>query len=585
MGPDTDTASPASGMPDAFELVAPRRSRFGVRGIVRTFSPAELLAFYFLSGMLFISGLVLLAGVNSRFTTEVPTRGGTLVEGAVGTPRFINPLLAISQPDTDLAALIYSGLLRSTFDANYLPDIASSYEISEDGTVYTLHLREGLVFHDGAPLTSADVLFTVTMAQHPDVKSPRRADWEGVRAEAPDELTVVFTLPHAYAPFKENLTLGILPKHLWEAVPATEFPFSSLNTHPVGSGPFQIADIVLDATGAPETYTLRSFKKFALGTPHLSSITYHTYVNVEELLAAYERGDISSFVADSPQTLARDIASASQRIALARVFGVFFNQSRSAILAHPEVRAALEAAIDKNALVENVLGGYGTPLDRPVPPGLLAPDVVVPDAHGADVARDILTRNGWRVSAASSTDRMWKKGEETLTLTLSTADTPELVASAQLIADAWTNIDIPTTIQVYPLTEFNQTILRPRNFDAILFGEVVGRSLDLFAFWHSSQRNDPGLNLALYTSAAADRSLAAARSETDPEKRFEYLREFLITLAADRPAIFLYSPDIVYILPSHIKGAKHGTLAMPADRFTSVYEWYRDTERVWNVFK
>lgn len=569
------------------ELIREREPKQGFRGILRTFSPSERLLLYTLILTLFLSGLVLLAAFNTKVSTEVPTQGGSLIEGAVGTPRFVNPLLAVSQVDNDMTALVYSGLVRADGNGGFIPDIAETYEISEDGTVYTFHLRQGLTFHDGSPLSADDVLFTVAMAQHPDVKSPRRADWEGVRAEAPDPQTVIFTLPHAYAPFLENARMGILPKKLWESVPSEEFPFSSLNTHPIGSGPYRVNDMHLDETGAPDSYELRAFKDFALGTPHIRKITYRTFANIENLIAAYEDGSIDSFVADSPKSLARSITESGemQTVPLARVFGVFFNQNHAAILAKAEVRAALDAAIDKDAVIQEVLGGFGTALDGPIPPGLLTTaQSTSTRPQGTEVARDILTRNGWKFSTASTSEGVWTKGTETLTMTLATADTEELAATAEAVAASWRAAGIPTTVQVYPLTEFNQTILRPRSFDAILFGEVVGRSLDLFAFWHSSQRNDPGLNLALYTSSDADRLLASSRASIDSQKRAEFLREFLETLAADRPAVFLYSPSLAYVVPERIKGIKLETLALPSDRFASVYAWYRDTERVWNVF-
>lgn len=586
MNNESDISTDDGHVPAA-DLIRHHESKRGFRGILRTFSTAERLMLYVLLLALFLSGLVLLAAANKKVSTEIPTQGGSLTEGAVGTPRFVNPLLAASQVDTDMTSLIYSGLVRADGNGGFIPDIAERYEISEDGTVYTFHLRESLTFHDGSPLNAEDVLFTVALAQQPEVKSVRRADWEGVRAEAPDPLTVIFTLPHAYAPFLENTRMGILPKELWESVPVEEIPFSSLNTHPVGSGPYRISDIHLDETGAPDIYKLRAFKNFALGMPHIRKFTYHTFANIDTLVAAYEDDTIDSFVADSPKALSRTITESGEMhtVPLARIFGIFFNQNHAAILAKAEVRAALDAAIDKDALIREVLGGFGYTIDGPIPPGLLTTtESTTTTARGTEAAREILTRNGWKFSTASSTDGAWTKGSDTLSMNLATADTEELAATAEAVAAAWRAAGIPTTVQVYPLTEFNQNILRPRSFDAILFGEVVGRSLDLFAFWHSSQRNDPGLNLALYTSSDADRLLASSRASIDSEKRAGFLREFLETLAADRPAVFLYSPSLAYIVPTRIKGVDLETLATPSDRFASVHTWYRDTERVWNVF-
>jgi len=567
--------------------------------LLRIFSPAERLALYVFSILLALSAFVLLIEANALVSVEVPAPGGTLTEGIVGTPRFVNPLLAASQSDRDLTMLVYSGLLREEPDGSFVPDLAESYEISGDGTVYTFHLRQGLTFHDGTPLTSDDVLFTVTLAQNVNSKSPRRADWEGVTVAAPDAQTIQFTLPHAYAPFLENATLGILPKHLWESVRVEEFAFSPLNTHPVGSGPYKVRDVTFDATGAPTAYELMPFSEFTLGEPHLTRITFTVYTNEAALLAAYENGDIDSFVASSPKTVPETFIRGAQviRMSLSRIFGIFLNQNHAAALTNASVRAALDAALDKELIINTVLGGYASALDGPIPPGLL-PTERTQTASSTEAtstpidpikeARAILLRGGWKFTEASatSTDAVgsWTKDKQKLTLTLTTADTEELVATANAVAEAWRAVGIPTEVQVYPLQDFNQNILRPRNYDAILFGEVVGRSLDLFALWHSSQRNDPGLNLSLYANADADKALAAARAETDAEARFGLLREFLAEVKGDKPAVFLYAPEIIYLLPSYVHGVELGTVTEPRERFANVHEWYRDTERVWDIF-
>src|ERR1700722_2960457 len=175
--------------------------------ILTSFSPAERFLLYALSVVLACSALILVIEASHNFSVVVPARGGTLTEGEIGPARFINPLLAVSQADEDLTQLVYSGLLRANADGTYSPDLAESYTISPDGTVYTFTLRPGAKFSNGTPVTSADVVFTVQLAQNTDIKSPQEADWEGVTVTAPDAETVVFTLPHPYAPFLQNATL------------------------------------------------------------------------------------------------------------------------------------------------------------------------------------------------------------------------------------------------------------------------------------------------------------------------------------------------------------------------------------------
>jgi peptide/nickel transport system substrate-binding protein len=139
-------------------------------------------------------------------------------------------------------------------------------------------------------------------------------------------------------------------------------------------------------------------------------------------------------------------------------------------------------------------------------------------------------------------------------------------------------------VQIYPLSELNTSVIRPRDYDALLFGEVVGRSLDLFAFWHSSQRNDPGLNLAMYASSKVDTYLSEARATVDETKRNSLYAQFASALQKDSPAVFLYAPEFLYVVPKSLQGVELGALTTPSDRFLNVYQWYSETESVWSVF-
>lgn len=564
--------------------------------LLARFSPAERLALYVLSIVLGLSALALLAGINSAISVDAPTRGGTITEGETTPARFINPVLALSQADQDLTQLVYSGLMRARPDGTFIPDLAETYTISDDGTVYTFTLKRGLSFHDGAALTAADILYTVSLAQNPDTKSPRRADWDGVQVATPDPRTIVFTLPHAYAPFIENATLGILPKHLWEKTPSDSIAFNTLNTHPIGSGPYQVSGLDTDTSGAPTRYDLAPFRAFALGTPHLERISFVFYANDDELVRAYNAGSIDAIAGATPTDLdALSHKGASLvRKPLPRVFGVFFNQSKNPALTDASVRRALDTAVDKQSIVDATLGGYGVTLSSPVPPGVLnstppaspapfttrAATSTTDTSANADAARAVLEKGGWKYASSSG----WTLDKQTLSIKLATADEPELVAAANAVVAAWRAAGIDASVAVYPLSDFNNTVLRPRAYDAILFGEVVGRDADLFAFWHSSQRNDPGLNLALYANTATDKILATARSTNDLRTRISLYAKFASLVEKDRPAIFLYSPEFLYILPASVRGVQIGALTTPSERFLNVYQWYTSTEHVWSFF-
>ena len=536
------------------------------------------------AALLFVSTMGLLYLLESSLLVEVPARGGTLSEGLIGAPRFINPILAASDTDRDLTMLTYSGLLRATPEGGYLPDLASGYEVSADGTVYTFTMRDGVTFHDGEPVTVEDVAFTIAKATDGTLKSPLHANWDGVRTEVEGNM-VRFTLKSPYAPFLGNLTLGILPKHLWGSVSAEEFPFSELNTSPIGSGPFAMGAVNRTASGIPSSYTLKGFGNYALGAPNLSRLVLRFYQSESALLQALKNGDVEAGSMLSPSSL----GSLSARVVTApqgRVFGVFFNQNQSEVLRDKNVRAALNAAIDRNTLVEEVLGGYAEELSEPAPPTLFDKLSETPSTSGntPEAARSALEQNGWvegedgilqKTSGTGS-----KKKTTRLAFSIATVDAPELRAATEFVREAWTQMGAAVDVEVFAQSDLAQNIIRPRKYDALLFGQVVGRGADLFAFWHSSQRNDPGLNVALYTNQTADAALEALR-KSSVDEREQFYRQFLHEIERDLPAVFLYTPHFVYTVPNDLRGLQLGLIEQSSDRFLSVSQWHRETDYVW----
>lgn len=523
---------------------------------------------------------------------EVPADGGSLTEGVIGIPRFINPLLAISEADRDMTILVYSGLMRAT-KSGIIPDLAESYTVSDTGLIYTFTLRENIFFHDGSPITADDIEFTVLKAQDPALKSPKRANWEGVTVEKIDERQIRFTLKQPYAPFLENTTLGIIPKAIWKNADTEQFSFSEFNIRPIGSGPYEISDIKRNASGIPEYYDLVPFKNFALGKAYIHDIRIRFYNNEDTLLGALRAGDVEAVNAITPEKaegLSREgfLVSGAP---LPRVFGVFFNQNQAPLFADKAVRTALSEAVPREDIVRDVLFGYGTPIGGPIPPGSRgfggeSPENTMTPEERVNAARAILERDGWKQDESGIYEKKKSKKETIrLSFSLSTSDVPELKSVAERLKTEWEKVGATVELKVFESGDLNQNVIRPRKYDAILFGEIVGRDSDLFAFWHSSQRNDPGLNIALYTNSVADKLLEEMRRTTDPEKRAAAYEKFRIEIAKDVPAVFLYAPEFVYVLPPKIKGAHIGTITVPAERFLNINTWYIDTDLVWKIFE
>ncbi|MDO8590368.1 MAG: ABC transporter substrate-binding protein [bacterium] len=564
-----------------------------IEDAVKKFSLTEKIIFYTLVFTLCLSAATLLWQVNESYIVEIPSYGGTLTEGVIGLPRFINPILAISDADRDLTALIYSGLLKATPDGTLVPDLAESYSISDDGLTYTFTLKQGLTFQDKTPLTADDVIFTIGKAQDPSLKSPKRPNWEGVEAEKVNDRQIKLILKQPYSPFLENVTLGILPKHVWNAVGSEEFQFSKFNIEPIGSGPYKLKTIEKNASGIPLYYRLEAFGQYAFGKPFIKNLVFRFYQSNNDMIAAYDNKNIESMANISPQQGSDILAKGGlvERTPLPRVFAVFFNQNHAPVLANKEVRQALDIAVNKEAVVNSVLNGEGIGINSPIPPGLLEGNSTTTgktyanDDDRVAAAKKILENANWKFNDEKKIyEKKVKKDTIPLSFSISTSNAPELKAVAIMLKSMWEKIGAQVDVKIFEIGELNQNVIRTRKYDTLFFGEIVGRDLDLFAFWHSSQRNDPGLNIALYANAKVDKLLEEARANSDRNIRFDKYRALEQEIQNDIPAVFIYSPNFLYVVPKNLQGFSLGYITIPAERFINIEQWYVETERIWKIF-
>jgi len=576
------------------------RKRFALPLIPRlekiffSFRPTEKLIFGILAIILLASSLTLFSNTNRLFSAEIPKNGGEITEGIIGFPRFINPLFAISDADRDLTTIVYSGLLSYDPEKGLVPNLAESYQISDDSLSYTFKLRPDIFFHDGEPITTDDIEFTILKAQDINLKSPKRPNWEGVQIEKLNQTEIKLTLSQPYAPFLENATLGILPKHLWKNIDSDQFTFTSLNIEPIGSGPFLITNIKRASSGLPEIYEFAPFKKYALGKPYLSKLTLRFYTSPEKALEALKKHEIEN-LGTITSTDALDLEKQGFRIektSLPRVFGIFFNQNQAEVFSYPEVRQALKDATDTETIIQDVLSGYASRLTGPIPTGFLGLTQIENDeeklSHFDDsrisFATSTLEKKGWKKNESGIYEKKLSKTTQVLEFSISTANTAELKQVAEILKSQWEKIGAKVEIKVFEIGDLNQNIIRPRKYNALLFGEVVGRDLDLFAFWHSSQRNDPGLNIALYTNIKADKLLSDGRKTSDQNERIEKYLAFEEIINEEIPAIFLYSPDFIYSVNKNLKGFALSTINTPAERFAGINNWHLEVQSVWKIF-
>lgn len=524
--------------------------------------------------------IVVMAYVAFSVTTvTVADRGGTYVEGVAGNPREVNPILCQSNPlDRDLVALIFSGLTQVDGRGVIVPDLATSWEISGDGAVYTFRLRPDVVWQDGAPLTAADVAFTIKAIQAPGFQgAPFLSDmWRSVSVEPDGDYTVRFVLREPFAPFLDYTTLGILPEHILGGAPAASLGESKFNAAPIGTGPFRVAEV------SAQRMVLVPSADYYGAHPYIDRLEFVFYPNHAAVFEARRRGEVDGIGRVLPEHLPAIREDTSLTLYSAPLSGynlIFLNLDHT-IFQDRGVRQGMLWALDRQALVDDILEGQGVVIDSPILPNSWAYHTGVQQYwHDLKKARAALEEAGW---FDDDQDGVRERGDLKLEFVLATnQDDATRVRLTQAISDQLAQVGIRAIPEAVPWEQLVAEQLRLRRYDAILSGwQNLPPDPDPYPYWHSSQANEDGLNLGNYISAKADDLLAQARSTTDLEQRLNLYLDFQDLFAEDVPALLLYQPVYNYAVDSSIHDVQIGPLRNSSDRFKGISAWYIATQRM-----
>lgn len=580
-----------------------------LKNALASFSKKEFYTFLAILIASLISVIIIINSLNNKFLVDVPVKGGDITEGIIGMPTLVNPISAISDADKDLVALVYSGLMRKQPDGSFIPDLAESYTVTPDGLSYTFNIKKNARFHDGTKLNADDIVFTINTIKDPTIKSPRKNGWEGITIEKIDDQTISFKLKQPYISFLDNMTIGILPFHIWKDIKNTEFNISPFNIKAVGSGPYKIKSVLKNKDGIPEKYTLKSFSNFTLGTPNINTVTIVSFSNEKELVQAIIDDTIDQASGISPKN-ASAIEKNSHTINTAstsRIFGIFYNSTNNKMFADSNVIKALNYALDKDEIINQVLYGYGTAINSPIPDSIIKNEGEYPEKlTDLSKANELLEKGGWKLGedgirakgGTSTVTKTKKVGKKTVTETvkvnngpltklefsLTTGDTPELRMATEIIKTELGKIGVAVnTEKIYEMGPLNQ-VIRNREYEALFFGQVINHESDLFSFWHSSQRKDPGLNISMYNNSKVDKTLEEVQKIISSEDRVDKYKTFVSEFNKDIPALLIYSPKYLYATTTSLNNINLKTIINPSDRFASIYTWYANKDHVWKIF-
>jgi peptide/nickel transport system substrate-binding protein len=520
---------------------------------------------------------LVLNGANIFYerTMLAPIEGGSYTEGVVGQPIAINPLLAANNDaDRDLLELVFSDL----------SELAEGYSLSEDKRVWTVTLLEDLFWSDGEPLTTDDILFTLETIQNPETHSGLFTTWQGVQAARLSQREIRFTLRTPYAFFFDNLqSFKIAPQHIFGAIPNANLRLSDYNLEPIGSGPYEFVSYEKRKDGFIKSYRFAANVRYAGEAPLIKEFNVQFYPNYDEAISAFNRKEIDGLGGlSAPDVKKLKIGYQLKEFKIPRYYAVFFNQSTSLPLKSLEVRQALVRAADRKNIVARALNTRAIEITGPLYPGLegYEPFTAEETEFSLQAAEKLLEDNLWERGADGVRAKKVKDGELRLAFEIIVPNIDFLVDTASILAEDWGKIGVALTPVIMSPPEVANESIKTRNYQMILFGNILKNNPDVFSFWHSSERFRPGLNLALYENKKADVLLESVRQNFDPASRAKDLRELQRLISEDAPAAFLFSPHYLYAGPKTLGGLAAHLIASPANRFDGIETWYLKTARV-----
>ncbi len=637
---------------------------------ILAFNQKEFISFCICLGLILVFGLLLIFDFYYKHTNIVPGEGGTLIEGIVGQPRYINPIYAESNDvDRDITNLIFSGLMRYDSQGNLQLDLIKKYEVKDEGKTYDIELKDDVRFHDNEKLTAKDVAFTIQTIQNPDFKSPLLAKWLSVEVQVISDQKLRFVLKNSYPGFLENLTVKIIPAHIWENVSAENFPLSAYNFKPIGSGLFRFNELIKTNDGKIKGIVLEKNNHYYSEKPKLNQVRLIFFDNEDNLISAAKSGMINAMAPAYPQSQNSYERFNEYAFTMPRYFAIFFNPDKNTNLQNTDFRLALAYATNIKDVKEKVLNNDGEIVISPFLPdifNLQTPSNAI--KYDASQARKILgqlgfeLKDGFWVKVTKATTQVITKDlsfgskgieveklqkclsnfpdiypsqkitgyfgqetrdaviafqnkypddilkpagitkgngkvgsatrkklnelcsstpakEEPVKMILTISNDPLLQAIAKEIKTQWEAIGITTEIESFELTKIKQETIKDRNYQALIFGQLLSITPDPYSFWHSTQKNYPGLNLANYSNKKVDKLLEDIRIEENSLLKISLLEEAQKLLLDDIPAIFLCNPDYTYFVSDKIKGINPQLIADPSERFADIQNWYLHTQR------
>lgn len=483
--------------------------------------------------------LIIFLGINFVYvSTKSRPEQNQLVIGSIGDASFLNPVLSQDSASSDVNSFIFNGLLKYNEELRLTGDLAESWTVAPGPKPrITFHVRKGIQWHDGQPLTADDVRFTYETIMDEKTNTVRKSDYELVeKVDVLDAYTVRITYKEPFSPALETWTMGIIPEHLLKGEDINTAPF---NRNPVGTGPF-----VFDSWVSDEKIVLTANQDYFEGKPHLDRIVYRIIpeTSLSEIEILTGGIDSTGVFPHQYERLKKNPGLQVYRQPSLGYAYIGYNLENP-LFKTKKVRQALTCAINREEIVRHVLYGLGHIATGPFPNHLWYADKTIQAfPYDPEKAKQLLDEAGWKDIDG---DGILDKDGLPFSFRLITNSGNDIRRDVGVLVQRYLKeIGLDVDLQLYEWSVFLKNFINPRHFDACILGWSLSVDPDAYSIWHSSQI-EGGFNFVGYNNPTVDRLLVKGRRTFDIKKRTDIYHTIHRLIHEDQPYTFLYVPDSV----------------------------------------
>jgi peptide/nickel transport system substrate-binding protein len=485
---------------------------------------------------------------SDRSSKHTRATGDSYIASSIGDASYLNPVLSSDSASAQINGLIFNGLVKYDKNLAIVGDLAERWSASPDGLTLTFHLRKNIIWHDGAPFTAEDVIFTYDRLVDPRVKTPFSSDYEPVKTvTAVDPYTVRVVYRRPFAPAIESWMMGIIPKHVFGT---GDFNTNSANRKPIGTGPFIFKEWKTD-----EKIVLTANPKYFEGQPPISRYVFRIIPDqsVQFLELRNESIDEDSLTPDQWLAYPEFFKHYNKFNYPSYSYTYLGFNLKLPLFSDKRLRQAIGYAINKKEIIDGVLLGKGRAATGPFPPQSWAYDQSVKDlAYDPARARTLLAELGW---IDTNGDGYLEKSGKPLAFTILTNQGNKMrMLTAEIIQAQLKKVGIKAAVRVVEWSSFVHQFIDKHNFEVVMLGWSLSRDPDQYALWHSNQTHEGQYNFISYNNTTVDKLLENGRTTYDQAKRKQIYNRIHRIMADDLPCIFLYYPESLVAIHNRFRG-------------------------------